>query len=96
MTASSPLRRPADAWQAVAYADVPKGGSLVVLGLGPMGIGTRIARHRGIETVIGIDLDRNAGTRPAQRHSVHRAEQPAPATSAEIVRVSPRARRRTP
>jgi threonine dehydrogenase-like Zn-dependent dehydrogenase len=45
------------AWQAVAYADVPKGGSLVVLGLGPIGdMATRIARHRGIETVIGIDL----------------------------------------
>ena len=45
------------AWQAVAYADVPPGGSLAVLGLGPIGdMCTRIARHRGIETVIGIDL----------------------------------------
>src|SRR5665809_68307 len=25
------------AWQAVAYADIPKGGSVVVLGLGPIG-----------------------------------------------------------
>ncbi|MGW5055685.1 zinc-dependent alcohol dehydrogenase [Actinokineospora sp. NPDC004072] len=45
------------AWQAVEYAAVPPGGSLVVLGLGPIGdMCARIARHRGIETVIGVDL----------------------------------------
>ncbi|HVV22714.1 MAG TPA: zinc-dependent alcohol dehydrogenase [Pseudonocardiaceae bacterium] len=45
------------AWQAVEYADVPAGGSLVVLGLGPIGdMCTRIARHRGAGTVIGVDL----------------------------------------
>ncbi|MBW0093090.1 glutathione-dependent formaldehyde dehydrogenase [Pseudonocardia sp. KRD-184] len=45
------------AWQAVAYADVPAGGSLAVLGLGPVGdMCTRIARYRGVENVIGIDL----------------------------------------
>jgi threonine dehydrogenase-like Zn-dependent dehydrogenase len=45
------------AWQAVAYADPPAGGSLVVLGLGPIGdMCTRIARHRGVEHVIGVDL----------------------------------------
>jgi threonine dehydrogenase-like Zn-dependent dehydrogenase len=45
------------AWQAVAYADVQPGGSVAVLGLGPIGdMATRIARHRGIDTVIGIDL----------------------------------------
>src|SRR4051812_12627469 len=45
------------AWQAVAYADVPKGGSLAVFGLGPIGsMATRIARHQGVEQVIGIDL----------------------------------------
>src|SRR5947208_1874036 len=45
------------AWQAVAYADVPKGGSLAVFGLGPIGsMATRIARHHGAEQVIGIDL----------------------------------------
>src|SRR3954464_4837900 len=45
------------AWQAVAYADVPKGGSLAVLGLGPIGeMSTRIAQHPGVEKVIGIDL----------------------------------------
>src|SRR5579875_2415179 len=45
------------AWQGVEYAAVPPGGSLVVLGLGPIGdMATRIARHRGVETVIGVDL----------------------------------------
>jgi len=45
------------AWQAFEYADVPKGGSVVVLGLGPIGDMTcRIALQRGVETVIGVDL----------------------------------------
>ncbi len=45
------------AWQAVEYAAVPPGGSLVVLGLGPIGdMCTRIARHRGVEAVLGVDL----------------------------------------
>jgi threonine dehydrogenase-like Zn-dependent dehydrogenase len=45
------------AWQGVQYADVPKKGSLVVLGLGPIGdMACRIARHQGIEKVIGVDL----------------------------------------
>jgi threonine dehydrogenase-like Zn-dependent dehydrogenase len=45
------------AWQAVEYANIPPGGSVLVLGLGPIGeMCTRIAQHRGAETVIGIDL----------------------------------------
>ncbi len=45
------------AWQAVAYADVPKGGTLAVFGLGPVGqFCTRVARPFGAERVIGIDL----------------------------------------
>ncbi len=45
------------AWQAVEYADVPDGGSLLVLGLGPIGeMCCRIAQHRGIEHVLGVDL----------------------------------------
>jgi threonine dehydrogenase-like Zn-dependent dehydrogenase len=45
------------AWQSVAYADVPKGGSLVVLGLGPIGdFACRIAQHHGVEQVIAVDL----------------------------------------
>jgi threonine dehydrogenase-like Zn-dependent dehydrogenase len=44
------------AWQAVAYADVPKGGSVVVVGLGPIGqLSARIARHQGARLVVGID-----------------------------------------
>jgi threonine dehydrogenase-like Zn-dependent dehydrogenase len=45
------------AWQAVEYAGIPEGGSVAVLGLGPIGqMSCRIARHRGAETVIGVDL----------------------------------------
>ncbi|HEX3005043.1 MAG TPA: alcohol dehydrogenase catalytic domain-containing protein [Angustibacter sp.] len=45
------------AWQAVEYADVPKGGTLLVLGLGPIGdMSVRIATHRGDCTVIAVDL----------------------------------------
>lgn len=44
-------------WQAVQYSGVQPGQSLVVLGLGPIGdMCTRIARHLGVEQVIGIDL----------------------------------------
>src|SRR3954454_15650060 len=45
------------AWQAVEYAAVPPGGSLTVLGLGPIGdMSARIAQHRGAGLVIGVDL----------------------------------------
>jgi threonine dehydrogenase-like Zn-dependent dehydrogenase len=45
------------AWQAVKYADVPAGGSVAVIGLGPIGeMSTRIAQHLGADTVIGLDL----------------------------------------
>ncbi|MFC0038156.1 zinc-dependent alcohol dehydrogenase [Actinomadura rayongensis] len=44
------------AWQAVEWADIPDGGSVTVLGLGPIGqMSARIARHRGYR-VIGVDL----------------------------------------
>jgi threonine dehydrogenase-like Zn-dependent dehydrogenase len=44
------------AWQAVEYAEVPEGGTLLVLGLGPIGSMTcRIAHRRNIR-VIGVDL----------------------------------------
>jgi threonine dehydrogenase-like Zn-dependent dehydrogenase len=43
------------AWQAVEYADVPVGGTVAVLGLGPVGqLAARIAVDRG-HRVIGID-----------------------------------------
>jgi threonine dehydrogenase-like Zn-dependent dehydrogenase len=45
------------AWQAVEYADVPKDGTLAVYGLGPIGqMCVRVAKQRGIERVIGVDL----------------------------------------
>src|SRR5919109_5615516 len=45
------------AWQAVEYADVPDGETVLVLGLGPIGeMCTRIAQHRGAGKAIGVDL----------------------------------------
>jgi threonine dehydrogenase-like Zn-dependent dehydrogenase len=45
------------AWQAVKYADVEPGGTLAVVGLGPVGqLAGRIARHLGVQRVIGVDL----------------------------------------
>ncbi|MEU6477242.1 zinc-dependent alcohol dehydrogenase [Streptomyces sp. NPDC047017] len=45
------------AWQAVAYADVPRGGTVAVLGLGPIGdMACRIALARGAGRVFGVDL----------------------------------------
>jgi threonine dehydrogenase-like Zn-dependent dehydrogenase len=45
------------AWQAVEYAAIPPGGSVVVLGLGPIGdMCTRVAWLRGAGRVIAVDL----------------------------------------
>ncbi|MEV7960862.1 zinc-dependent alcohol dehydrogenase [Oerskovia paurometabola] len=58
------------AWQAVEYASVPAGGTVVVVGLGPIGqMAARVARHRGAGRVIGLDLvpERLA---MAERHGV--------------------------
>ena len=56
------------AWQAVAYADVPKGGSVAVLGLGPIGaMATRIAMHGGAGQVIGVDRVPERLTRESTR-----------------------------
>ena len=44
------------AWQSVEYADVPDGGTLLVLGLGPIGdMACRIGVQKGLR-VIGVDL----------------------------------------
>ncbi len=44
------------AWQAVRYADVHEGDTLVVVGLGPIGdMASRLALHHGVR-VIGVDL----------------------------------------
>jgi threonine dehydrogenase-like Zn-dependent dehydrogenase len=46
----------ATSWQAVEYAGVPEGGSVVVFGLGPIGqMSSRIARHKDYR-VIAVDL----------------------------------------
>ncbi|TFV52718.1 zinc-dependent alcohol dehydrogenase [Blastococcus sp. TF02A-35] len=45
------------AWQAVQYAGIPDGGSVLVLGLGPIGdMCTRIAKHLGAGQVIASDV----------------------------------------
>ncbi|MEU2745964.1 zinc-dependent alcohol dehydrogenase [Streptomyces collinus] len=45
------------AWQAVAYAGVPQGGSVAVLGLGPIGdMACRVAQVQGAGRVFGVDL----------------------------------------
>jgi threonine dehydrogenase-like Zn-dependent dehydrogenase len=57
------------AWQAVQYANVPDGGTLVVFGLGPVGqFASRIGRLQG-HRVIGIDpvFERRA---MAERHGI--------------------------
>lgn len=59
------------AWQAVEYASVLPGGSVAVLGLGPIGdMSCRIAAHRGADTVIGIDLVPERLER-ARRRGIH-------------------------
>ena len=66
------------AWQAVEYADVPNGGTLLVLGLGPIGqMSCRIAQARGIDHVIGVDLvsDRLRPRRRTRRPR-HRPDRP--------------------
>ncbi|GEK80424.1 alcohol dehydrogenase catalytic domain-containing protein [Agrococcus baldri] len=57
------------AWQGVQYAAVPEGGTLAVLGLGPVGqFAARIGRHLG-HRVIGVDPvpERRA---MAERHGI--------------------------
>lgn len=57
------------AWQGVKYADVPEGGTLAVMGLGPVGqFASRIGRHLGLR-VIAVDPvpERRA---MAERHGV--------------------------
>jgi len=44
------------AWQAVEYASVPGDGTLLVLGLGPVGhMAVRVAQQRGIERIIAVE-----------------------------------------
>src|SRR5215210_1707500 len=44
-------------WQAVEYANVPPGGTVAVLGAGPIGLmSARVALHRGASKVFVVDL----------------------------------------
>ena len=53
------------------YAQIPDGGSLAVIGLGPIGeMACRIAQHLGAETVIGLDLVPHRLAR-SKGHGVH-------------------------
>ncbi|MEU3010358.1 zinc-dependent alcohol dehydrogenase [Nocardia asteroides] len=55
------------AWQAVEYAAVPEGGSVTVLGLGPIGdMCARIAMNRGLR-VFGVDRVSERLRRAAER-----------------------------
>jgi threonine dehydrogenase-like Zn-dependent dehydrogenase len=73
------------AWQAVEYADIPAGGSVAVLGLGPIGqMSARIARRRGAR-VIGIDLVDERLTMAA-RHGVEVIDLTQPSDLGEAVR----------
>lgn len=55
------------AWQAVEYAEIPDGGSVTVLGLGPIGeMAARIAAHKGAR-VIGVDMVPERLARAASR-----------------------------
>jgi threonine dehydrogenase-like Zn-dependent dehydrogenase len=74
------------AWQAVEYAQLPEDGSVVVLGLGPIGeMATRIAQHRGAAQVIGLDLVPERLAR-AQAHGVTTLDITAVDDVAEAVR----------
>ncbi|WP_049573104.1 zinc-dependent alcohol dehydrogenase [Streptomyces sp. SBT349] len=56
------------AFQAVAHAEVPEGGTLAVVGLGPIGdMCCRLALLQGVGQVIGIDLVTERLTRVAER-----------------------------
>jgi threonine dehydrogenase-like Zn-dependent dehydrogenase len=59
------------AWQAVEYAAIPDGGTVAVLGLGPIGqMSCRIALHKGAGEVFGVDLV-DERLELAARHGVH-------------------------
>ncbi|GAA3446248.1 zinc-dependent alcohol dehydrogenase [Planomonospora venezuelensis] len=72
-------------WQAVAYADIPDGGSVTVFGLGPIGqMSARIAKHLG-HRVIGVDgvQERLA---MARRHGIEVLDASMTSNVAEAVR----------
>jgi threonine dehydrogenase-like Zn-dependent dehydrogenase len=57
------------AWQAVRYADPPKGGSVAVFGLGPIGqMCARIARHQGYRVIAADPVPERVEM--ARRHGI--------------------------
>lgn len=65
------------AWQGVRYADVPEGGTLVVLGAGPVGLlAVSSAVQQGIESIICVDLvpERLAAAAARGAHAVDLTE----------------------
>ena len=61
------------AWQGVQYANVPNGGTLAVLGLGPVGqFASRIGRHLGYR-VIGVEPEPERRAM-AERHGIETIE----------------------
>ena len=75
------------AWQAVEYAAIPPGGSVLVLGLGPIGdMSTRVAIHRGAQQVMGVDLvpERLARARERGVHTLDLREHPDDLTEAVL------------
>jgi threonine dehydrogenase-like Zn-dependent dehydrogenase len=74
------------AWKAVAYAEIPDGGTVAVFGLGPIGqMCCRIAAHHGAARVIGVDRipERLA---MAQRHGVETVDFEAVGDVVQVVR----------
>jgi threonine dehydrogenase-like Zn-dependent dehydrogenase len=62
------------AWQAVEYADVPDGGTVLVLGLGPIGeMATRVGQHRGhrVSRSTSFPIGSSARSRTASRRSTY-------------------------
>src|SRR5690606_20389109 len=58
-------------WQAAKFADIPKGGSVAVFGLGPVGqFAARCAALLGAEQVFGVDIVPER-LDLARRHGIH-------------------------
>jgi threonine dehydrogenase-like Zn-dependent dehydrogenase len=73
------------AWQGVAYADVPAGGTVAVYGLGPIGqMCARVALQRGAGRVLGIDRV-PARLAMAARHGVETIDEDSVEDAHEVV-----------
>jgi len=73
------------AWQAVVYADVPRGGTVAVFGLGPIGqMCARIVRLRSDARVLGVDRV-PARLAMAARHGVETIDEDAVEDAHEVV-----------